>query len=416
MPGPFRKVALERLSSPEQLDQLMQVTDPRGWLALAAAIVLLAAAVTWSVVGSIPTEAPGEGILIRRGGVSDLVATGTGQVEEVLVEVGDELRAGQVVATIRQDQLLRQIEDLQGTIREVEAEYRELQRYAEEQRRLSERSLAQERANLERTIETLEKNVELLGERVDAQRELLADGLITQQTFLATEQEQNTARDQLAAKRLELGGLELRRLEEQQQLEQQLDSRRSQLRDLELSLRELRGSLEDNVRVVAPDAGRVLELSVARGDLVNPGDRMLTMEVISEELLAVVFVPAALGKQVQPGDAVRVSPSNVKREEYGFMLGEVKWVAEFPATSRGMMRLLSNEDLVSRMMEEGPPIQVDVSLREDSTTPSGYAWSSSRGPELEITSGTLVQANVILEEEPPIALAFPRLGSALDGE
>ena len=38
----FRKVALERLSSPEQLDQLMQVTSPKGWLALAGLGALLA--------------------------------------------------------------------------------------------------------------------------------------------------------------------------------------------------------------------------------------------------------------------------------------------------------------------------------------------------------------------------------------
>lgn len=415
MAKPFRKVALERLSSPEQLDQLMQVTDSRGWLALAALVVLIAAVLIWSFVGSIPTEAPGEGILIRRGGVSDLVATGSGQVEQVLVAVGDELRPGQVVATIRQDQLLRQIEDIESTIREVEAEYRELQRYAEEQRRLSEGNLAQERSNLERTIATLEKNLELLAERVAAQRELLADGLITQQTYLTTEQETNTTRDQLAAKRLELSGLELKRIEGQQQLEEQLEARRGQLREQELKQRELRASLADNVRIVAPDAGRVLELSVGRGDLVNPGERVLTMEVISEELLAVAFVPAALGKQVRPGMEVRVSPSNVKREEHGYMLGEVSWVAVFPATSGGMLRLLANEELVERMMAEGPPIQVDVTLRRDPATPSGYAWSSAAGPELEITSGTLIQARVILREEPPIALAFPRLRAALGG-
>ena len=32
----FRKVALERLSSPERLDELMQLTTPGGWLALVA--------------------------------------------------------------------------------------------------------------------------------------------------------------------------------------------------------------------------------------------------------------------------------------------------------------------------------------------------------------------------------------------
>ena len=57
----FRKVALERLSSPEQLDQLMQVTSPRGWLALGAFGALLLTALGWSVLGSIPTDATGEG-------------------------------------------------------------------------------------------------------------------------------------------------------------------------------------------------------------------------------------------------------------------------------------------------------------------------------------------------------------------
>ncbi len=49
----FRKAALERLSSPEQLDQLMQVTTPKGWLALIALAGLLVTAVILGFVGSI---------------------------------------------------------------------------------------------------------------------------------------------------------------------------------------------------------------------------------------------------------------------------------------------------------------------------------------------------------------------------
>ena len=36
----FRKAALERLSSPEQLDYLMSITSPIAWIALAAIAVL----------------------------------------------------------------------------------------------------------------------------------------------------------------------------------------------------------------------------------------------------------------------------------------------------------------------------------------------------------------------------------------
>lgn len=409
----YRKVALERLSSPEQLDQLMRVTNPQGWLALGALTLLILAALLWGVFGSIPTEAAGEGILLRRGGVSELVANANGQVEEVRVEVGDVIAAGQVVATIRQELELRQIEDLESKKSVQEKEYQDLERYAEEQKRLTAANLAQQRANLERSIATLERNIEILEERIAVQRDLLEEGLITQQTLLATEQELNAGRDDLAAQRLELGGLELRRLETAQQLDQQLETRRGALRDLELDLRKLRASLRENVNVVATGSGRVLELMVDRGDVLAPGTTILSMEVISEELMAVVFVPAALGKQVREGMKARIVPSTVQREEHGFMLGEVLRVAEFPSTSQGMERLLANAELVSRLMEKGPPIQVDVRLMRDPTTPSGYRWSSLRGPDLEISSGTLATGSIIVREVRPIFLVIPQLKKQL---
>ena len=60
----FRKVALERLSSPEQLDQLMQIVTLRSWLPLAALGGLLASGLVWSWVGRIPVTTTGRGVII----------------------------------------------------------------------------------------------------------------------------------------------------------------------------------------------------------------------------------------------------------------------------------------------------------------------------------------------------------------
>lgn len=409
----FRKVALERLSSPEQLDQLMQVTNPRGWLALWAMVAVAAGALAWGIFGAIPTEALGEGILIRRGGVSDLVATGSGQVEQMLVNVGDEVKKGQVVARIRQEGITRQVEETKARIASLEEEYQDLLRYADEQKRLSTRNRAQEKANLERTVATLERELGLLEERLANEKLLLADGLVTKQTVLLTEQQLNANRDRLAQTRLDLSGLDLKQLEAGQQLEQQIEARRASRRDLDLKLRELEASLVESNAVISPYEGRVLELMADRGDLVNPGTAILSMEVVSEELMAVLFVPASSGKQVKPGLVARISPSNVKREEYGFILGKVVWAAEFPSTSRGMLRLLANQELVNKLMKEGPPIQIDVALERDPATPTGFKWSSSRGPELEISSGTLTAGSVIVREERPISLVIPKLRKSL---
>jgi hypothetical protein len=61
----FRKESLERLSSPEQLDQLMQVVSPKSWLPLASLASLMALALVWGFLGRIPITAVGKGILVH---------------------------------------------------------------------------------------------------------------------------------------------------------------------------------------------------------------------------------------------------------------------------------------------------------------------------------------------------------------
>lgn len=409
----FRKVALERLSSPEQLDQLVQVTSPRGWLALAALGTLLLLALTWGVFGSIPTEATGEGILLRQGGVTGVVATGSGPVLEMKVAVGDTIFKGQVIAEIRQEELLRQVDDSRSKLAEAQRDLQTLQRTAGDQKRLRERDLAQKREDLDRTIATLGKDVVLLQERMEAERGLLQDGLVTKQAALATQQSLNAKEDELARIRLERNGLELQRLAADTVLDQQIEARRSSLHDLELQARETAAKLQESRTVVSPHSGRVLEILVDRGNVVSPGTPILNLELASADLQAILFVPASTGKKVLQGMKVRVSPSTVKREEFGAILGTVVRVAEFPSTARGMTRLLGNEALVERLMQAGPPIQVDVALERDPETPTGYRWSSSQGPNLAISSGTLANGSVVVREDRPISLVIPTLREKL---
>src|SRR5262249_13326044 len=92
-----------KLSSPEQLDQLLRVTSPRGWLALLGVGLLIGAAVVWSLLGSIPATIAGEGILIRGEGVQLIDAPLSGQLTKILVKAGDLIQANQVVATMNGD-------------------------------------------------------------------------------------------------------------------------------------------------------------------------------------------------------------------------------------------------------------------------------------------------------------------------
>ena len=56
MSGLFRKAALERLSSPEQLDKAIVVSSPVSWLALIGVTVIIVAGILWLVYGDLPVS------------------------------------------------------------------------------------------------------------------------------------------------------------------------------------------------------------------------------------------------------------------------------------------------------------------------------------------------------------------------
>lgn len=93
--------AKKTLSSPEQLDQLMTITSPLGWLGLLVTGALIACAVIWGFFGEIPLQVEGPGILLHPGGLRTVAAMAPGRVTDVLVKVGDVVEQGQVVARVQ---------------------------------------------------------------------------------------------------------------------------------------------------------------------------------------------------------------------------------------------------------------------------------------------------------------------------
>ena len=51
----FRKKSVERVSSPEQLNDYIRVANPGVWMVLAAIVILLAGVVVWGCIGHLDT-------------------------------------------------------------------------------------------------------------------------------------------------------------------------------------------------------------------------------------------------------------------------------------------------------------------------------------------------------------------------
>ena len=122
----FRQTALERLSSPEQLDQAMKVTRPTGWLALGSLAGLLLAALGWGFFGGISEKVSGMGVFIRTGGVFGVQSVGAGRLMKVLVKPGDLVSANSVIANIILPDLEIRARNAERILSSAQKRYREV--------------------------------------------------------------------------------------------------------------------------------------------------------------------------------------------------------------------------------------------------------------------------------------------------
>jgi multidrug efflux pump subunit AcrA (membrane-fusion protein) len=284
----FRQAALDRLSSPDRIDELMEVTTRRGWLALIAVAVLLGVTVVWGILGAIPTIVKGQGLLLYEGSLRTVDSPATGKLTELRIRAGDEVARDQVIGWIQ---------------------------VAENQ----------------------------------------------------------------------------------------------------------------TVPITSPYAGRVLDVRVSEGNVIQATVPILSLEQPGRSLEAVVYLSSADGKQVRPGMEAQLTPASVKQEEYGRLLGRVSSVSPFPVTTATLQRVLGNEDLAKAMTREGPPIEVHVELLRSSATASGYQWTSTlssigsalgavagplfrsgpaAGPPVTLQSGTLARADIVTDQQAPIYLVL----------
>lgn len=408
----FRKVSLDRLSSPEQLDQLMQVTDARGWIILSAFGVVLATAVLWGFLGSVSQDVPCSGMLVKSGGVFEVSALSTGRITDLAVRVGDMVTEGQVVARMAHPDRAEKLFDAKAVLTELKAQHEEIVVHGSKDVALQTQMLAQQRATVTRTIAAAERSAKSYRETAELQAKLVSEGLLTRQTELATRHQLDQAEQQIGDGHSQLAKIAVQELELRAKHDKEISASQTKIAAQERVIAMLDREMKSYTEVVSPHTGRIVEIIADQGTLVAPGEAIVTLDLAGrtvKELEAILYVPSSYGKQIQVGMTAYVSPSTVKREEFGLMVGRVTYVSDYPATSRGMLRILKNEKLLASLIGEDSPYEVHADLLVDERTFSGYRWSSSHGPPLKIQSGTRAAAYITVARRRPIEMVIPLL-------
>jgi hypothetical protein len=155
--------------------------------------------------------------------------------------------------------------------------------------------------------------------------------------------------------------------------------------------------------------GRVVDVFAARGDFIRRGDRLATISsepIGGSGLETLLFVPVSDAMRIRKGMAVNVFPASVNRREFGNMEGHVVSVSDYPVTFLNLVDKLGSEELAHEFLADGAVHLVRVLLIASEYTATGYAWTTSLGPNLQFSNLTMTDATVILAELSPIEVFF----------
>ena len=417
-PSFFRKAALEKLSTPEKLDQLIKITSPKAWIALMTIAIVIGTAITWGVFGRVKTKITTMGVLLG-GEVYDVVSTAQGQLIDLKVDIGDKVEEGDIIAVIDQPELEQQIEAAKASLVEREYELQQLIAFGSKDSEIQDELIDQQRLGVEQQIQTNEKNIVFLKKQLEIEKDLLAKGLTTNPQVIQTEQQLENAQNQIENLKARLVQMSSQELNAGFNLQQKMTVVKQRIAQEERRLEQLQNQYEDRTSIRSPHQGEVVEVLTNSGVMVGLGAPLFKLKnrishTAEGNIRGVLYVPSQDGKKIEVGMEALVVPSTVKPQEHGYLKAKVTHVSEFPVTQQGMMTVMKNDQLVRGLLQLGAPFEVHVEFLEDPNSFSGYTWTSAKGPEVKINAGTSCSGKITVKQDAPIAMVVPAFKKFFD--
>jgi HlyD family secretion protein len=397
-------------SSPAPLLWRLYACLPVGLVALLSLV--------WAAHPGVPVLVRGMGVLTppetRRG----FYARGPGEVQALLVSVGDPVQAGQRLISL--DRVGQSASGPAGTALPAtpQTTSARLTALARQQRLLVEQAqaLADQRTALQLRRSQIETTNVPVRQQLTALEQLRDERVIARFSPLWVSAQDLWLRNRADIASIDAGLAELR-------------TRRASLAAQGAELQAQRAALDSDTlsqSVFSPAAGRVLDLAVQPGQPVTPGQKLGSIAVPAgnRERQAVVLFTAADASRLAVGDEVKLNPQLLSRDSfggseqrYGLVPGrivrlstgsvELADVAAQLGSQEEALNLMASArersygeggDLTSQLPgRSGAPLVLAVVSLDQADTPSGLAWSGGRGPEQSLPQRTPVEVESEVE-------------------
>ena len=469
----FREQALAQLRSSAEYAHPLPVVRSRQWLFLSAISISLAIAVGWACFAEVPVTVDSYGILLHPAGVSQIESSSTGEVVEIFVNRNDRVKKGDALAMLSLPELDGEIDIAKGSLRALQS-LDAAARKLEDERVRNEKLLAdQKKESLNSTIGQITNQIEKLKktqeENFSKRTELAKSALERSENLIAKLNERRATAEKLVAENLankaELEQLEVSIIEanlsrsnlleqqiqielQQQQAESLLVDKESELQQLQISLREIDQmstklasqvdesrarrqaeidtqqntiiSLESRKEqfqfIRAAYDGTIVEIGLKPGQSIRAGTVIGAIskqpEKNDEQLEVVAFFSVADGKRIERSATAFVTPSTIKKERYGSIRSEVSEVYAYPISAQEAVRMAGNQEILRPLQNFKGVLGIRANLER--TSGNQFGWTG-KPPDVELTAGTTVNIQVVVEKRRPISYILPFIRSVVYG-
>lgn len=393
-----------------KMDQIAHETVPRkawGWLIIF--IIIIVGLFVWSIVGCVEVNIEGKGIILNKGGIFTIETPAKGIVESLYFKAGETVKAGDVVAKIYDAQKEMLLQTSLIKVDHLKADYHRLLHEIEEERDASQYALSTQLRALQFDVKVLNEKLQFLEKEYEKKRSLFQENLIILSVVQEAERQISQVKISLEEKKGEISDVQSRL--KQSYRTEELKTRELDLIKAEEEARVIQATLQQNL-IQSEFDGKILETLAHPGEVMVEGMPLYHVELISPDntLLFYGFFPHELGKHIHKGCIMRMAPSNVNQNEYGFILSRVKEVSEYAVSEKAILNHIHHSDIVRFLSNEQAVTQVIAEPIRNPSDPSLWTWTSKKGPRLQFSPGTVGTVNVTIERIHPIYYLIPLKG------
>jgi HlyD family secretion protein len=382
----------------------------------------------WATSASVPVLVRGMGVLTAPESRRGFYARGPGEVQALLVTVGQGVRQGQRLISL--DQVGQSAPGPGGSAGGAGPQTiaSRLSAIDQQQRALAAqaRALDDQSAALlvrRRQIETTNQPVH---SQLAALQSLRQERVIARFSPLWV-----AAQDLWLRNKADIAAIDARQAE--------LRAQRAALTAQGADLTAQRAALDSAILsqgVFSPAGGVVLDLAVQPGQPVAPGQRLGSIAVPTppQSRRAVVLFTAADATRLVVGDAVKLNPQLLSRDSfgsaeqrYGLVPGRILSLSRQSVELADVAAAVGNQEEAANLMASareqsfgeggdltaqlpgrtGAPLVLAVVTLKQAATPSGLAWSRGRGPERPLPARTPAEVQADVEQRSVVSYLVP---------